>query len=73
MQEYRKPLFQKGRVLKKEGLDALRDFRQGLQEYSLKAGLMVYWQVLIFLTRKELVEMDSLLSVAVQYYIKKIL
>lgn len=26
MQEYRKPLFQKGRVLKKEGLEALRDF-----------------------------------------------
>lgn len=30
MQEYRKPLFQKGRVLKKEGLDALRDFPSGL-------------------------------------------
>lgn len=26
MQEYKKPLFQKGRVLKKEGLEALRDF-----------------------------------------------
>ena len=32
MQEYKKPLFQKGRVLKKEGLDALRDFPSGLAE-----------------------------------------
>ena len=69
MQEYKKPLFQKGRVLKKEGLDALRDF----QKYFLEAGLMAYWQVLIFLTRKGLVERDKLLSVMVQYYIKKIL
>lgn len=30
MQEYRKPLFQKGRVLKKEGLEALWDFPAGL-------------------------------------------
>lgn len=73
MQEYKKPLFQKGRVLKKEGLDALRDFPSGLAEIFLEAGLMAYWQVLIFLTRKGLVERDKLLSVMVQYYIKKIL
>lgn len=30
MQEYKKPLFQKGRVLKKEGLEALWDFPAGL-------------------------------------------
>lgn len=30
MQEYKKPLFQKGRVLKKEGLEALWDFPTGL-------------------------------------------
>ncbi|MCI9079890.1 MAG: hypothetical protein HFH68_13405 [Lachnospiraceae bacterium] len=32
MQEYRKPLFHKGRVLKKEGLEALRDFPSGFAE-----------------------------------------
>lgn len=35
MQEYRKPLFQKGRVLKKESLDALRDFPIGFAEICL--------------------------------------
>lgn len=36
MQEYKKPLFQKGRVLKKEGLDALRDFPSGMAEIFFK-------------------------------------
>ncbi len=37
MQEYKKPLFQKGRVLKKEGLEALWDFPSGLAS-TMMAG-----------------------------------
>lgn len=36
MREYKKPLFQKGRVLKQEGLEALRDFPYGLAGLLLK-------------------------------------
>lgn len=38
MQEYKKPLFQKGRVLKKEGLDSLRDF-----PYRFAEGCLSGW------------------------------
>ena len=35
MQNYAEPLFSKGRVLKKESLEALRDFPGGLAKLAL--------------------------------------